>query len=504
MALTAIACVSLICGYRPNHMMAFEVQFHNHEHDPAALAEIASHHLIFPPPPSPHPPPPDVPNMPFPPLWGGEPSPPYVPLAGIGETDDKFPLWVFLALGLVIQMNYFFQNLIGPDQEVGVSFITMFKMLEGDVAKFMKVFVIVTINYGFAAYICYPKVGDIIQPIVSPSFNSLSAAMQDMVEVSLLGDTVTLNIGAVYWDSLTTGQTLEAAVFVGFLWYYIIMSTILLLNLLIAMMGDTFLTVKEQAVREWRVANLQLVLRLEVLAKPFTDVRSGTEMGGQYFVLTRSHDVIEEADDVGAPPAPPARFKSEDEAMRHIQKYYRLNVKPAMARRKARREAERRGEGMAKALPKASMLPAPAAPPAEEPSAWADGGGEGTPRSARMHSEPPVASPFAPGGTPRETPREGAPTSSAVSGSGSAMAPSGAPARSAFMPPAASSAAPSSSGGASSDVVGAPATSPAAAPPTRGPQSARSPGGKAAPLGSARGAKGGAPATARGQSRARA
>ena len=42
--------------------------------------------------------------------------------------------------------------------------------------------------------------------------------------------------------------------------------------------GDTFGKVKDQAVREWRVANLQLMLRLEVLAKPFTNVHSGCVM----------------------------------------------------------------------------------------------------------------------------------------------------------------------------------------------------------------------------------
>ena len=51
------------------------------------------------------------------------------------------------------------------------------------------------------------------------------------------------------------------------------------------MMGDTFGRVQTQAIREWRYANLQLVLRLEILAKPFVDVRSGTPMGGKYLSL---------------------------------------------------------------------------------------------------------------------------------------------------------------------------------------------------------------------------
>ena len=50
--------------------------------------------------------------------------------------------------------------LVNPNQELGVLFITINKMLGNDIAKFMQVFVIVFINYGFAMYICYPRTGD--------------------------------------------------------------------------------------------------------------------------------------------------------------------------------------------------------------------------------------------------------------------------------------------------------------------------------------------------------
>ena len=60
------------------------------------------------------------------------------------------------------------------------------------------------------------------------------------------------------------------------------MALILLLNLLIAMMGDTFATVQEQAVREWRVSNAQMILRLEMLARGFATVNSGEKMGDNW------------------------------------------------------------------------------------------------------------------------------------------------------------------------------------------------------------------------------
>ena len=59
---------------------------------------------------------------------------------------------------------------------VAILFIMINKMIAGDVTKFMKVFIIILINYGFAMYICYPRVGDIFVPMQSPEFNDISAS----------------------------------------------------------------------------------------------------------------------------------------------------------------------------------------------------------------------------------------------------------------------------------------------------------------------------------------
>merc|ERR1719453_2155042 len=60
------------------------------------------------------------------------------------------------------------------------------------------------------------------------------------------------------------------------------------------MMGDTYGVVKEQSVREWRVSNAQMILRLEMLARGFFDVHSGEQMGSAWFVLNRTVDKIDE------------------------------------------------------------------------------------------------------------------------------------------------------------------------------------------------------------------
>merc|ERR550514_816292 len=109
---------------------------------------------------------------------------------------DVFPIWIFMSLGLLIEMQYFFLALVNPNQELGVLFITINKMLGNDIAKFMKVFVIVFINYGFAMYICYPRTGDVFHPPNAPKYNQLTVAVQSMIELALLGETPTVSFAS--------------------------------------------------------------------------------------------------------------------------------------------------------------------------------------------------------------------------------------------------------------------------------------------------------------------
>merc|ERR1719240_1902614 len=122
--------------------------------------------------------------------------------------------------------------------------------------------------------------------------NSFTVAVQALVELALLGETPTVHLNG--FESFNTAQLIEFWFYVGLLLLYLIMALILLLTLLIAMMGDTFATVQEQAVREWRVANCQMILRLEMLARGFATVNSGDQMGDAWFVLNRTVDAIDE------------------------------------------------------------------------------------------------------------------------------------------------------------------------------------------------------------------
>jgi len=286
-AFTAVGCVALLNGYKPAGITDAMIAAHTeHAGDDGRMLEEQMRALAD---------------------------------AGPLPADDYFPIWIFMSLGLLIEMMFFFDALTKPDQELGILFLTIQRMLGQDIAKFMKVFVIVFINYGFAMYICYPRVGDVFMPQQSAEFNSLSSAIQTLVQLALLGDTPAVDLAKPF-DDFSTGQLIEFWFYVGFLFMYLIMALILLLNLLIAMMGDTYATVQEQAVREWRVSNHQMMLRLEMLARGFAVTNSGDQMGDDWFIMNRIVEAIEESADGGD-----IDFDTPDEhkAALEIQKRFR-------------------------------------------------------------------------------------------------------------------------------------------------------------------------------------
>eukprot|EP00322_Chrysochromulina_rotalis_P000732 CAMPEP_0115884524 /NCGR_PEP_ID=MMETSP0287-20121206/30166_1 /TAXON_ID=412157 /ORGANISM="Chrysochromulina rotalis, Strain UIO044" /LENGTH=897 /DNA_ID=CAMNT_0003340839 /DNA_START=17 /DNA_END=2710 /DNA_ORIENTATION=+ len=328
MGSTAIGCFALMLGYCPANISDFQVRYHDQDvpgHWSAAALD-ASRAYVFPPPPSPMPPPPMMPNAPRRPP-AAAPSPEIEGLLTDSDAPtDNFPSWVFLATGLVIQMQYFFTNLTMPSQEVGILFIMISRMLGGDVMKFLKVFVIILINYGFAMYIAYPHTGDIFQPGLSPAFNSLSSALQALVEMAVLGENIALNFASFSFNTMGPAQQIESVGYVVLLYMYIIMALILLLNLLIAMMGDTYAVVLGDAVRAWRVGNAQMILRLEILCKPFIDVRSGEPFGDDFFFLNRVIDTISESGDDDGVNIDVTAGQREWAALR-IQRAYRMRMK---------------------------------------------------------------------------------------------------------------------------------------------------------------------------------
>ena len=75
-------------------------------------------------------------------------------------------------------------------------------------------------------------------------------ALNALVTLAFTGDPIQLNLDRAALESMTRTESLDFLFFIFFYAFYVVMSMILLLNLLIAMMGETFAQVSSA----WRAA----------------------------------------------------------------------------------------------------------------------------------------------------------------------------------------------------------------------------------------------------------
>jgi len=183
--------------------------------------------------------------------------------------DDMDMLLVPIGIGLTMSIQNFFRSLLAPMETLGILYKSVFQMLANDVAKWLILFAIIFVNYGyFLAYTCYPSFNTLgFDPV--PDFHSPLSAMWGLLQLAMLGEGFDVNLGDLPTE--LTGASgwkyLAFSCFIIGLVLFIIMTLVLLLNLLIAMMGDTYRSSQEQSTLEWRVDYARRVLRLELQVK---------------------------------------------------------------------------------------------------------------------------------------------------------------------------------------------------------------------------------------------
>jgi len=180
-------------------------------------------------------------------------------------------LLVPLAIGLLLHTSAFFQALLSPLERLGVLYTVCFKMLGKDVSNWLVLFAIFILNYGVVMYVCYPpNFSDSMLATADPvpNFEKFWPAFWSLIEAGLIGERIALDIAA--WNGFDTSSAKAVWKNLAFLAFllsvimYYIMALVLLLNLLIAMMGETYANTMRNATLEWRVAYARQVLRLEL------------------------------------------------------------------------------------------------------------------------------------------------------------------------------------------------------------------------------------------------
>ena len=201
-----------------------------------------------------------------------DPYEPWWDVASLDQPAEQLTsLLVPLALGILLHAKAFFRALVTPWEKLGVLYNVCFKMLGKDVGHWLMLFAIFILNYGFVVYVCYPP--NFSDPVLAtadpvPGFNGFGTAVWSLIETGLIGERIQLDIAS--WKGFNTSSAKAMwtnVAFVAFLMsviIYYIMALVLLLNLLIAMMGETYKVTMERATLEWRVAYARQVLRLEL------------------------------------------------------------------------------------------------------------------------------------------------------------------------------------------------------------------------------------------------
>ena len=188
------------------------------------------------------------------------------------------PAWPFLAMPLLALIQIFAQNLLTPSETLGKYYIFIWRIFDVAVTPFIIIFLIYLINYGVALYLTAPRhVMDRVNP--STGVWELGAMIEDVLLLGLIGSELPLDFAGEHYDGNIVSKTdawsgINLSIFAGVYLYYVLMSTILLLNLLIAQMGDCYNKAYLESTIDYRVNFARRVLLYEELAQlPFCRAR---------------------------------------------------------------------------------------------------------------------------------------------------------------------------------------------------------------------------------------
>eukprot|EP01012_Entosiphon_sulcatum_P056654 TRINITY_DN80352_c0_g1_i1.p1 TRINITY_DN80352_c0_g1~~TRINITY_DN80352_c0_g1_i1.p1 ORF type:complete len:802 (-),score=104.63 TRINITY_DN80352_c0_g1_i1:4-2382(-) len=186
---------------------------------------------------------------------------------------------LLIALAAISGWLYFLFFFLG-NRMTGPFVIMIFKMLAGDVLRFCMIYVVFLTGFSTAFYVVFQDRG------ISGFLNRVKCCF-----FTMLGE----------FDGYDTAeQPFPLASFI-ILVAYIVVVTILLLNLLVAMMGDTYANISHDAETQWHLERARIIFSLENEMSPETRSHPKnvywTEMDGKRYmpVLENSNEPPEPA-----------------------------------------------------------------------------------------------------------------------------------------------------------------------------------------------------------------
>ena len=209
--------------------------------------------------------------------------------------------FALLAASCFLMLLYMMNVVVMPLPKLAILMISVKRMLIDDMRIFMALFLMFLFNFFVAMFVVYPAPAP-----QAAQFNALPSAVSALVDLAFVGEPVELDLAAPMGQRVPSmWETVDLSIFVVLYYGYVLVAMVLLLNLLIALMGNTFATVTEGATLQYRRDFARRVLRLELIAQPpfinQADRFVGTkdQSNGRYYYAFRSVDANVEGVNVG-------------------------------------------------------------------------------------------------------------------------------------------------------------------------------------------------------------
>ena len=226
---------------------------------------------------------------------------------------------MWLAIPGLIEIQISAEECLTPFETLGILHTIVFRMLMQDIMPFMLVFSLFLLNYGTALYLTAPRWAFPEEQINGDGTWNFLSACQSLTSLAIYGDPLHFDVRAILSNGVSPasrlhltcisavsrqvrailsngvysesfgpmGEALQSEVALPHAWdyvdfgvfsllyaFYTLLSIILLLNLLIAMMGDTYEAAKERATIVFRVSLGRRILFYEELIDSF--IQAGT------------------------------------------------------------------------------------------------------------------------------------------------------------------------------------------------------------------------------------
>ena len=218
------------------------------------------------------------------------------------ESEVQGLLWLSLFAAMSFMMPYVGFKCFTPFEKLNIFFFSVVKMLKRDLAVFLVLFAFFMLDFYFGLYVLYPRAGVVYMPQVDP-FNNWYNAFRSLLELAFTGSPALINL-EVDFTILSNSQSLAFALWLIVYLFFIILSLILLLNLLIAMLSFTFETVSSDATLQCRITFAQCLMRLELQAMSFNMAvnvgekkMAGNETSYTYDFRSVSSKPVDDVDD---------------------------------------------------------------------------------------------------------------------------------------------------------------------------------------------------------------